>query len=186
MSIWSACCSHAVGGQNNFIQRFSAKKIFECVRWDVDSVGNEAGDQLVACEQTLNDIVVTVHFARTAIAEMRAHLRAGCDRAVDFLLARIGMTERNDCAFFRNLRCKCVASIPFGSERDDADISAGGILQALKFGQIGRLHLLCRMCYVKTGLWSQIQAFYLLTCNSFGEIRIGCYNLLEHIVLYNY
>src|SRR5690606_33911310 len=96
------------------------------------------------------DVVVPVHFAGTAISEVGAEAGAGGNDAVDFGIAGVGVAEGNGDILAGELGGEFVAAVPFGSDGNETDVSVGGGLEAVEFGEIGGFHFLARVGSAKS------------------------------------
>jgi hypothetical protein len=74
---------HAISGEKRFSIWLGAKEVFQDRRWEMDSVGDEEGHEFVPCEESLDNIVVTVEHLGNAVSQVRAETCSGLDGRVD-------------------------------------------------------------------------------------------------------
>src|SRR5678815_6067090 len=103
----------------------------------MNAIRDEAGRQFVACEEALHHVVMSRKQLRDGVSKMRGQRRAGANGRIDFGLGSVRMPERNDDTALRDLVNERGAVWPFGSEREEPDVSARRILQSLKCCDVG-------------------------------------------------
>ena len=131
----------------------------------MNPVGDETRRQLVAREQALHDVVVTVELQRTTVAQMRAKARPRAHGFVDLSLAGVRVPERNMDTRPRDRRDELGAARPLRRERDEPDAPAGRSLQPVKFRERRRVLRRGRMRAAKSLHRTQPRPFQVITKN---------------------
>lgn len=127
-----ASAGHRVGREKHSAGGLGTDKIFEHRRGQMDPVRNEAGNQFVPGKETLDNVFVAVQLQRTTVTKVRAKACPGANRCVNLRVISLRMAKRNVHTLPSNRRDKLGAAWPLRRERDQAQATIGGGLQALK------------------------------------------------------
>lgn len=125
---------HAIGGEEDTVWGFGAVVILEHERRQVQAIRNEAGNQFIAGEQPLDDVVVAVQVEWHGVADVRGERGTGCNGRVDGLFGGVGVAEGDTDAVVGGGFYDRQTALHFGGEGDQFQMASSRISEPTIIG----------------------------------------------------
>ena len=140
MSRSAAGRHHRVGDQERTLQSFGAQRDLQERPGQMDSIDDEAGRQTILGELLPNVIRMAGQHRVRAIAEVRGERRARADRGCDLAGRCPGVADADHHALLDHGLDEARRLRPLGRQRNQANVSARGVLEAMELVEIRRPH----------------------------------------------